>query len=81
MKKALISPNEAPIYYVSGWNGDEPIMSPIAGSCRIAEVKDTDFPVAPPLFWADCPDDCVQDLWYFNTESKECFPVPEAPPQ
>lgn len=81
MKKALISPNEAPIFYISGYDGNEPIESPLPNSCRVAEVLDNPFPVASPLFWTDCPDNCVQDLWYYNTETKECVIIPEPPPQ
>lgn len=80
--KALISPNEKPIYYVIGWDeSGEPIMEPLPDSCRVAEVKDSEFPVAAPLFWVDCPDNCVQDFWYYNTASKQCIPVPAPPSQ
>ena len=33
---------------------------------RIAEVAEIDFPVAEPLFWVDCPPDCVADLWAYD---------------
>lgn len=32
---------------------------------RIAEVTNIDFPVAEPLYWVDCPPDCVADLWTY----------------
>lgn len=81
MKKALISTNESPIYYVSAWEGNppEPILTPIENSCRVAEVESKTFEVAEPLFWVDCPDNCLADQWYYNIESKQCFPVPELP--
>jgi hypothetical protein len=79
MKKALISPKESPIYYVSEWDGNNPIVLPIENSCRVAEVCDSEFPIAEPLFWFDCPDDCVQDEWYYNTQENECFKIPLPP--
>ena len=83
MKKALISTNENPINYISGWTSDTPpiaIFSPIANSCRVAEVSDTPFEVAKPLFWVDCADDVVADQFYYNTNDKEIYPIPAAPP-
>jgi len=84
MKNALISPNESPIKYVSGWTTDtppEPILTPIENSCRVAEVEDQTFEVALPLFWTPCDNDVVADQWYYNTDDKEIYPIPEpAPP-
>ena len=51
MKYALISPNESPISHISGWTTDtppQPIWSAYPNSCRVAEVADTEFPVADP---------------------------------
>jgi hypothetical protein len=84
MKNALISPNESPIQYVSGWTTDtppEPIFTPIANSCRVAEVEDQTFEVALPLFWTECADDVVADQWYYNTGDNEIYPVPEPAPE
>jgi hypothetical protein len=64
--KALISPNE-PAYSYDGT---------LLGQ-RIAQVSDTPFSVAPPLFWTDCPDDCVADFWYYS--SGQCLPKPVQP--
>jgi len=84
MKNALISPNESPINYVSGWTTDvppQPVYTPINNSCRVAEVADQTFEVASPLFWTECDDDVVADQFYYNTKDKEIYPVPEpAPP-
>lgn len=89
--KALISPNEK-VSYISDWfwgkvntpDGQEifswmPIFSLINGGQRIAEVElnDKTFEIAEPLFWVDCPDDCVADQWYYNDGA--CFPIPNAP--
>lgn len=53
MKRALISPTE--IRYDN--NGNE--------GARVAQVVDVEFPIADPLFWVECPDDCVQDEWIY----------------
>jgi hypothetical protein len=42
---------------------------------RICQVEAQDFPVAEPLFWADCPDDCTT-AWTYNGTTFE----PPAPP-
>lgn len=62
--QALVSPNE-----------------PVDGGFRIAQVEPFDkiFPVAPPMFWTDCPDDCEPDLWYYDTSDNLCKPVVEPP--
>ena len=66
--KALISPNEPAYSYGGNLLG-----------YRVAQVNDVEFPVAPPLFWTDCPDDCVADLWYYS--SGQCLPKPVPPPE
>jgi len=52
--KALISPQET-VYADDG---------AVLGQ-RVAQVDEEGFEVAQPLFWVDCPDDCVQDKWYY----------------
>ena len=84
MKNALISPNENPIKYLSGWTTDtppEPIFTPIANSCRVAEVENETFEVALPLFWTPCNDDVEADIFYYNTVDEQIYPVPPAVPQ
>lgn len=66
--KALVSPNENALSY------DEMILGK-----RIAQVSDVEFLIAPPLFWTDCPDDCVADLWYYS--DGQCLPKPVPPPE
>lgn len=83
MKNALISPNESPINYVSGWTTDsppEPIYTNIENSCRVAQVEDQTFEVALPLFWTECSDDVVADQFYYNTKDNEIYPKPEPAP-
>ena len=42
---------------------------------RIAEVAVTDFPIAEPLYWLDCPDECTTEWSYVDGE----FLAPVAP--
>lgn len=53
--KALISPNEKAYSYDGSELGQ-----------RIAEVCEQEFPVANPLFFVDCPNECVADQWYYS---------------
>jgi hypothetical protein len=63
MKKALISPIE--IRHDN--NGNEGV--------RVAAVVEEEFPVADPLYWIGCPDECVQDEWiYVDGEFVEVSP-------
>ena len=71
--KALISPNEVFNYsYISSWNEVTgvwtPVYSEILNCQRVAQVEPDNqtFPVAEPLYWFDCPDNCVPDDWYFK---------------
>lgn len=64
--KALVSPNEKSYSYDGTLLGQ-----------RIAQVEGVVFPVAPPLFWTDCPSDCVADLWYYS--GGQCLPKPLPP--
>jgi hypothetical protein len=83
MKKALIDPTSV-VSYVSAWQaGAErytPVVSPIPNSCRVAEIADADFPVALPLYWADCADDVVADVWYLDSGDSAIKLIPPAPP-
>lgn len=80
MKKALISPNESPIKYISGYTEtNQPIYSNYPDSCRVAEVCDSEFEVAPPMFWADCNDDVIADQFYYDTANQIINPIINAP--
>lgn len=70
MRKALVSPME-PIVDREGNDG-----------FRVAHVVDESYEVASPLFWVDCPDECVQDFWgYVDNKLVDISPVPvEDPP-
>jgi hypothetical protein len=65
MKRALISPNEVVTAY-DGTTGQ-----------RVAEVSSASFEIAEPLFWLDCPDECVADLWFYRGGALE--PIPQEP--
>jgi hypothetical protein len=39
------------------------LISPLENN-RIAEIAEKDFPVAQPLYWIDCPDDCTANYTY-----------------
>lgn len=70
MKRALISPLEP--------------RSDSEGNVgfRVAHVVDNAYEVAVPLFWVDCPDECIQDFWvYVDGKLVDITPVPvEDPP-
>lgn len=66
--KALISPNEQ-VYKYDGT---------LIGS-RVAQVDETGFDIAEPLFWVDCSTDVVPDLWYYDAETETCQLVPVKP--
>jgi hypothetical protein len=83
MKNALISPNESPIYYISGWATNtppEPIVTSIENSCRIAQISDTSFEVAPPLFWVECADNITANKYYYDKNNNEIYPIPPDAP-
>ena len=82
MKNALISPNET-VSYISGWTDakfPQPIYTVISNSERIAEVANTTFEVAPPLFWVTCADDVVQDQFYYNSVTTTIIQIPAPAP-
>jgi hypothetical protein len=80
MKKALISKNESPVNYISGWvegNPRIPIYSPIENSCRVAQVVNVgqEFEVFDTLMWVDCDDDVIADQFYFNINDEIIYPI------
>lgn len=47
---------------------------------RICEVAETDFPIALPLFWVDCPSDCTAEWIYVDGRFIEpIIPQPGVP--
>ena len=77
--KALISSTEiSNVSWVTAWEEVTPPTDPVTyqpktistieDTMRVAEVvNDGDtFEVYETLFWVDCPDDCIADLWYYK---------------
>ena len=62
--KALISPLEQTTDYMGNIG------------CRVAQVEQFAFEVAEPLYWIDCPDDCVADQWYWIENALRPLPQP-----
>ena len=82
MKNALISPNETTVRYISGWTTDtppKPVFSDLANACRVAQVEDQPFEVAPPLYWIECADDVNAYEYYFDTEENVIKAIPNLP--
>lgn len=50
---------------------------------RVCEVAQAEFPVADPLFWTPCQDDCIPDFDYWDSETQSIVypPRPEPEPQ
>jgi len=67
--KALISPNEVRYDYLGN------------AGIRVADVSVNGFEVAPPLYWIDCPDNCVPDLWWIYQNNLEEIPQPPIEPE
>jgi len=89
--KALIAPNESfNLDWISSWQkeGDIwiPLISELSNCYRIAQVEPDDktFDVAEPLFWVDCPDNCVADDFFLKDgqflAKSDYYDVPEPPP-
>lgn len=80
--KALISPTELFTHtWIVSWKQEDnqwvPDTTTAIENCqRVAEVKSDNevFQVAQPLFWVDCPDDCVADQWYYKDGNVQVKP-------
>ena len=75
MKNALISPSEIVYDYYT-----DPVTEL---GYRVAQVEQTPFEVAPPLFWVACAEDVVADEFYYDPQNEQILPVPlpPAPPE
>ena len=65
MNNALISPNEL-IY-----SQDNTLIGE-----RIAEVSQSPFEIAEPLYWLQCADEVNANNWYFQTQTGLCQLLP-----
>jgi hypothetical protein len=45
----------------------------ILDGVRVAQVAEDSFEIALPLFWTDCPDYVIADLYYYNSNSLNNF--------
>jgi hypothetical protein len=72
--KALISTTEVFTWtWVTSWKKEEdewvPDTTDLIENCqRVAQVEPDDkvFEVHSSLIWVDCPDNCVEDQWYYK---------------
>lgn len=71
MKHALINPDQLCMSY------DNP---PVVLGAYVVEVEELEFPVAEPLFWADCSDSVVAYQFYWNNGQYSPVPIPPPPP-
>jgi hypothetical protein len=67
---ALISPIE------ESWSAGSITTPPVLLGQRIAEVSNTEFPVAPPLFWMPCSDDVRAETHYYDPNDQQIKPKP-----
>lgn len=85
MKQALIDPTTS-VQHIVSWTvptptkPSQPVYQTYPNSARVAEVSDSTFEVAPPLFWTECADDVVADEWYYDTVALAIYPVVNADP-
>ena len=88
MKKALIDPTSVQQHIIAWVLNPSPTLDkpqkyiPVyeiyKNSARVCEVEESDFPVAPPLFWTDCADDVVADKFYYDTITNQINPIVNA---
>lgn len=76
-KEAMISPQEE-CQYQTGWTDTTPPRPIMDGNgWRVAQVVllGQIFPMGEPIFWAECADDIEQDLFVYNPDDKQFYPV------
>ena len=82
--KCLIDPTTY-VEYISEWvlSKDKthynPVFTEYPNSARVCQVQESSFEVAPPLFWVDCADDVVADMFWYNKETEVISPIVDAP--
>lgn len=47
---------------------------------RVAQVEQTEFPMAEAFFWVDCADDVVADQFWYDPQDKSIKSIPNLPP-
>ena len=81
MKNALIDPT-VQVSHIASWTSTKPIQPVVEvypNSARVAQVEDSPFEVAPPLFWTPCAEDVIADQFYYDTENQTINPVVDTP--
>lgn len=84
--KALINPNEKAYYnssytqvtYPDGVTGYESIQSEITNGCRICQVEETEFEMAPPNFWVECNSSVTATGYYYDISDNTIKPIVHA---
>lgn len=90
MKYALINPNQT-AQHISQWVWNSvvkqyfPIYTTYENSQLVVDTSDTEFPVAPPLFWQQCADTVQAYNYYVDATTKTIneiinVPCPANPP-
>lgn len=87
--KALISPDEQEIKYISSWEpvydtdgttviDYTPVMDNVADANRLVEIAEdaNAFEVASPLFWTDCDSSVSPLTHYWNSASNSIQAIP-----
>lgn len=81
--KALISPDDTQVSYISSWTVDGdlaiPVYSNLPNCVRIAQVEETEFDVSPPLFWLDCNASVNAVYYCYDTSESVIKLIPNAP--
>jgi hypothetical protein len=85
MKKALIDIYGV-VNTVVGWDAipdTDPqrysaVMGAVPNALRICQVEAVAFDVATPLYWVDCPDETIADVYYYDGQN--CVLTPTGVP-
>lgn len=81
MKYALIDPTTT-VQHISSWTDSkppQPIIETYPNSVRVAEVSESPFDIALPLFWTECDDSVMADQWYYIIDISQFNPIENAP--
>lgn len=80
-KEAMISPQEER-QYQTGWEpnpveGKPPYPIMDGNGWRVAQVVSVGqtFPMGEPIFWTECADEIEQDLFVYNPDDGQFYPV------
>jgi hypothetical protein len=52
---------------------------PVSTGYRLAEVREQSFDVAEPLFWIDCGENIIADVYYYDPADQTIKETPIAP--